>query len=165
MLELRRTFSGTVRVKLARESDGEELGWSTAVTASGESLMSFLERMSSDEARSAVADAAEVVTADYESALTRFYECFEDFLDGKRAAALICVANVSSLNNDAAVRPQGACLLRIFHGASTLLLDSEQDRPTLAARQCGHPCEQLVHRAAEREPAVAQARRRHRPPG
>ena len=80
MLELRRTFSGTVRVKLARESDGEELGWSTAVTASGESLMSFLERMSSDEARSAVADAAEVVTADYESALTRFYECFEDFL-------------------------------------------------------------------------------------
>ena len=103
MLELRRTFSGTVRVKLARESDGEELGWSTAVTASGESLMSFLERMSSDEARSAVADAAEVVTADYESALTRFYECFEDFLDGKRAAALICVANVSSLNDDAAV--------------------------------------------------------------
>ena len=94
VLELRRTFSGTVRVKLARESDGEELGWSTAVTASGESLMSFLERMSSDEARSAVADAAEVVTADYESALTRFYECFEDFLDGKRAAALFCVANV-----------------------------------------------------------------------
>ena len=145
MLELRRTFSGTVRVKLARESDGEELGWSTAVTASGESLMSFLERMSSDEARSAVADAAEVVTADYESALTRFYECFEDFLDGKRAAALICVANVSSLNNLMLLshRPQGACLLCIFHGASTLLLDSEQDRPTLAARQCGHPCEQL----------------------
>ena len=89
MLELRRTFSGTVRVKLASESGGEELGWSTAVTASGESLMSFLERMSSDEARSAVADAAEVVTADYESALTRFYECFEDFLDGERSSTCL----------------------------------------------------------------------------
>ena len=92
MLELRRTFSGTVRVKLARESDGAELGWSTAVTASGESLMSFLERMSSDEARSAVVNAAEVVTADYENALTRFYECFEDFLDGKRST--LCVRGV-----------------------------------------------------------------------